>query len=163
MATLSIRERAVVFLCDLFSSQEVNQPTGLDNFGNPAAYDFKWSVVQRAPLSDRERMKRYAIAILETGEGKDPQISTMHSQLSITLEFWMLLNIDEEPATCANLVLLNIQRKIREDITLGGLVYNVRETGNIIDVEGYADRSINGAMFVTILYKHAEDDPRRIV
>ena len=163
MADTSIRERAVVFLCDLFATQEEGQPTGLDNFGNPAAYDFKWDVVQRSPLGDRERKKAKALAVLETSESKEPQVATMHASLSITLEFWALLNTSDEPAECANVLLLNLQRRLREDITLGGIVYNVRETGNIIDVDGYSDRQITGAMFVNVLYKHAEADPRRVV
>jgi hypothetical protein len=163
MVTTSIRERVAEYICDLFCTQEAGQPSGTDPWGNPTEYDFKWSLVQREPLADRERMQRYAMAVLETAENKDPQVATMHAQLNITLEFWMLLNADEAPAKCANVVLLNIQRRIREDITLGGLVYNVRETGNIIDVDGFSDRLITGAMFLMVLYKHAEDDPRRVV
>jgi hypothetical protein len=163
MATQSIRERAIVELCRIFSTQKQGSPSGLDNFGNPAEYDFTWDIVQRSPLGDRERMKARALAILETSESKDPQVATMHASLSVTLEFWALLNTSDEPAECANVLLLNLQRRIREDITLGGIVYNVRETGNIIDVDGYADRQITGAMFLSIMYKHAEDDPRRVV
>jgi hypothetical protein len=163
MAILSIRERVLVALCDLFSEMREDQPQGVDAWGNPTEYDLRWDVVQREPLTQRERKKRYAMAILDEREEKLPQIQTFHVNLSVTIEFWMLLNVNEDPSTCANRLLLNIQRRLREDITLGGLVLNVEERGNNIDVDSWTDKQIEGAIFLNILYKHAQADPRRII
>jgi hypothetical protein len=163
MEILSIRERALLALCDLFSEMREDQPLGVDNFGNPSEYDLKWDVVQREPLGQEAKKKRYAMAILDEREEKLPQMQTFHVNLSVTIEFWMLLNRNEDPSTCANRLLLNIQRRLREDITLGGLVLNVEERANNLDVDSWADKQIEGAMFINVLYKHAQDDPRRIV
>jgi hypothetical protein len=60
-------------------------------------------------------------------------------------------------------VLGEIQRRIREDRTLGGLALDVRETGNDLDLDTYADKAIEGAVFLEVRYRHATDNPRAAV
>jgi len=162
----STREIVLQRLCDLMATQEEGQPTGTSTFSGftvPNAYDFAWSIVQREPLTERETKKRFALGITETDEQKSDQIQTQHAFLQVTMEFHMLLNRDEVPSTMASMILSNMARRIRSDHTLGGVAVNMRETGNTIDVDSYADKIVNGAMFISILYKHATDDPRRYV
>lgn len=162
----STREIVLTRLCTLMSTQEEGQPQGTSTFSGftvPNAYDFEWSLVQREPLGERETKKRFALAITETDEQKSDQIQTQHAFLQVTMEFHMLLNRDEVPSTMASMILSNMARRIRSDHTLGGVAVNMRETGNTIDVDGFADKIVNGAMFISILYKHATDDPRRYV
>jgi hypothetical protein len=162
----STRELVLQALETLFKTQEEGQPTGTttySGFTTPNAYDFEWTVVQREPLTERETKKRFALAITETDEQKSEQIQCQHCYLQITLEFNALLNRDEVPSSMCSMILSNMARRIREDPTLGGIAINVRETGNTTDVDSWADRMVNGAMFISVLYKHALDDPRAYV
>jgi hypothetical protein len=162
----STREIVLKNLCTLMATQEEDKPSGTSThsgFETPNAYDFTWDVVQREPLTERETKKRFALGITETDEQKSDQIQTQHCFLQITMEFNMLLNREEVPSTMASMILSNMARRIRSDPTLSGVAVNMRETGNTIDVDSFADKMVNGAMFISIMYKHAIDDPRRYV
>lgn len=150
----SIRERAVAALTAQFKDQRVGVPT-LD------PYDFTWDIVRRSPLLDDERQER-VLAVLEQDESKVAQFSQTNATLSVALEFAIRLNSRQAPSECLNEVLLNVQRQVREDLTLGGLTYNVREVGNSVDVDHFTDRQVRGIVFLEINYKHSEDDPREI-
>jgi hypothetical protein len=154
----SVRERICQALVSLFEGQKKGIPTTDPHL-------FAWDLVQRQPLGEREnRVGDRVLAVLDPLERADPQIATFHKFLSVVLEWSIRLDPDdEEPSECANQVFTSIQRKLREDITLGGLSIQVRETGNEKDIESYKDRIIEGAVFVEILYKHRENDPRERV
>ena len=155
----SIRENALRKVKELFESQTAGAP-GAD------PYDFTWSVVRREPLGDLDSRKRYAVAILDTDETKGRQVSCVQVDLAVTIEFRSLMEVTENPSQHLNMILLNIQRLIRSDSRLatinGGtpLVIDFRDTGNTVDVDSYADRSVDGALFCVLKYKHAENDPR---
>ena len=160
----TIRERILDYLIDSFANQQEGVPPGVDAWGNPTEYDFTWDVVQREPLTDRERKKRFALAIIEQSEQKNPQTEPCtHSFMQLTFEFFCLVQRDESPAEITNMILGNIQRRLKEDITAGGLSYNIREVGNDIDIDAWADRQIDGVVNVAVLFKHATVDPRRLV
>ncbi len=65
--------------------------------------------------------------------------------------------------TSWNSVLTDLHRVVRADPTLGGLVSNVRVLGDSVDPDSFVDKKIDGAMFLQINYKTAEDDPRERV
>lgn len=151
----SIRERAIKALVERFENQRQGAPTS-----DP--YDFRWDAVVRHPIGQAEERKRWALAVLEGDEQKKPRVACVDCLLPVELEFRVLLDSQDEPAECLNEVLLNIQRKIREDISLGELVVDVRELGNTHIVESFLDRKVEGSVFIEIQYHHDEADPRAI-
>jgi len=157
---LSIREQALRQLKANFVSQKKGVPT-------TDPYDFKWDVVQRQPLSAESEGKEYALAIIEGTEQKIPQISSQTSTLQVTLEWTHICPKAMDPTEAFNRVLWNIQRRIRDRSidarTLGNpaLVTDIREIANRQEsIDDAIDRLIAGTVFVQILYKHDEDDPR---
>lgn len=156
----SIREAAMKKFCELMATQTQGQPTS-----DP--YDFTWSRVSRTPLGDLDSRKRFACSLLEGTELPiDRTEPCIHKRLRVTIEFRALLNSDEDPAECANMILTNIQRRVQSDPRLavvnGGqpLVIDIEETGSDLDVESFADRTVEGAVFFVVKYKHRGDDPR---
>jgi hypothetical protein len=122
--------------------------------------------VRREPLGDLDSRKAYAIAILDTDASNLKNVQQVQVDLRVTLEFRALLETSDAPSTCLNTILTNIQRRVRSDprltATNGGtaLIIDMSETGNTVDVDSYADRSVEGAVFLLVKYKHQEDDPR---
>ena len=157
----SYRELVLRHLASLFTAMEIGQPETIDGYGNPNAYEFTFSTVVRHPLSERERRTRYALAVVDGRENKIENIAFMTNQFDVALDFSALLDTNESPSEVLNMMLTNMQRKIREDITLGGLVDRVAELGNDLDIEFWEERSVSGTLFIQIQYRHAEADPRR--
>ncbi len=153
MPTLSIREQIMQALVARFEGIRAGVPTD-----DP--YAFTWDVVVRHPLGDKEKKTRYALALLEGDETKNPQADATNAFLSVEVGFHVRAEARDEPSTQLNAVLLNIQRAVRQDPMLGGLAIDVREDSNTHQVDGFEDRQIEGSVFYTVRYKHAENDPR---
>ena len=111
----------------------------------------------------------------DTDARNDLKVQCTQVDLFVTLEFCALLNTGESPSSCLNKMLTNIQRRIRSDPRLAGvntgipgaptpsdtpLVIDVAELGNTVNVESYAEKAVEGAVFVRVKYRHAENDPR---
>ncbi len=154
--TDTIRELCLAALKTSLESMTEGQPAG-----DP--YSVTWSVVKRAPLDDGDWKKKAALGILDTEEQKNPRIQGYENVLRVVLEFRLFLNNDEDGSKRLNQVLGDIQRKIREDITLGGNAYNVVETGNETSLDDVYDHKVEGAVFLNIQYRHRQDDPRKVV
>lgn len=147
-------------LVDVFADQSQGVPTGLTAEGQVAAYDFRWDSVNRYPLGDAESRERRALAVLEGDETKNQGMGSSTAFLDVELAFRVYLEPRQEPAQCLNNVLLNIQRRFRIDSSLGGLAIDVRERFNTHEVDSFEDRQVTGSVFLTVQYKHAENDPR---
>lgn len=153
MPTLSLREQIMQALVAVFQDIRAGVPTA-----DP--FDFKWDAVVRYPLGDKERRARYAVSLVEGDETKRPLADSTNAFLSVEVNFFALAESREEPATQLNTILLNIQRAVRQDPMLGGLSIDVREDANTHSVDSFEDRQIEGSVFYTVVYKHAENDPR---
>lgn len=157
MVQVTNREAAMVELQKVFTTQRAGEPV-LD------PYTFTWDMVEREPVNDAVRAGQKAVmAILEGPESKSPIIGQMEVNLRVFLEWTFYLDDGEQGATGFNRVLGEIQRRLREDIYLNQTVLNVVETGNEPDIDSPHDQQIGGTVFINILYKHAENDPRKYV
>ncbi len=153
---LTIRERAVECLVLALESMQ-------DGFPTTDPYSVTWEIVARQELGVLGERKKYALAVIEGLERKEPKISQMECFLPVALEFRMILEPDDNPSVEGNRVLGDIQRKVREDIHLQGLTLNLVETENELDIEDAQDRQIGGTVMIEIHYRHAENDPRKLV
>jgi len=144
--------------------------------GVPAAdpYEFSPDLVTRQRLGERERGagKQLALGVIEEEEVKvaGAGIGNFQAQLRVTIEWFSayLAGADDDPSEVNNRILANLQRRVLENRTLevvvgdgSGVATVLRETGNSMDIDDYADRQIGGALFLLVQYKHDELDPRR--
>jgi len=136
----------------------------LPNNPNGADYPLHFSVVEIGPLGKAETRKQYAVGI-ETGpEKKNTRFPITDCRLPVTLTMRMTVNRgDEKSALEAEKLLGVAQKKILEDITLGGLAIDVRETGNEVFLELYEDRMVYVALYLEVLYRHNTKDPTQLV
>lgn len=157
---LSLRERIMQALKAVFEAQVQGAPSGLTNQGLVAEFDFRWHKVTRYPLGDAEAQALNAVSLIEGDETKTHQMGATRAFLPVEVNFRVYLEPEDEPATCLNNALLNIQRLVRLDPQLGGLCEDVREEANSHTIQSFEDRQVEGTVFLSIRYKHAENDPR---
>lgn len=165
---LSRRERIMREVCRRLSEIQEGQPTD-----DPFRVTF--GVVTRgSSLEGIHKTEKYACSVLDTEETKIPKINQMDVLLRVVVEFSAWVDDGVQPSQVGNLVLLDLQRKMREDLKLTEpddgrprvereLSNNVVETGNQLFIEGFADRRITGALFLNVSYKHGIQDPRELV
>lgn len=161
MAIVSIRERIMAQIKRNFENIVVGEPVD-----DP--WTIKWTVY-RAPLTDVTRGKGAALSVLEGQEDKKQLLEQYEPSLRVVLEFSAPVpkGEDWEPASYANFLLAELQRRIYEtdtvieDETSVQLALSTVETGSNIDVDAYTSRRIEGALFVTVLYRHYVKDPRK--
>ena len=124
-------------------------------------YTIAFSKVEHGPLGDVDHRKRFVAGIVPGRETKQTMYPLDQCTLPVAIEFRMTVNRDDdEPGLEAERALGEIQRKLHEDTTLGGLAIDLRETGNEIDLEMYDDKSVVGVVFFDLLYRHRTTDPR---
>ena len=125
-------------------------------------YTVTWDRVKRAPINSFDATMRTSLAILDTREIKNADVHDLtRSVMRVIFEARYKTQIGDVPSTELNRLILDIQRKIKEDINLGGLTLNVTEAGNDIDIESHADKIVTATVFVDVLYRHVISDPRR--
>ena len=142
--------------------------------GQPVAdpYRTTFGVVTRgSSLEGVHRTQKAACTVMSTEERKTPKISQVDAFLRVVVEFMSWIGDSEQPDQTLNRVMGDIQRKMREDVHLTEpddgrplvereLSFDVEESGNQGFVDGYSDKQVTGAVFWTIKYKHAPNDPR---
>lgn len=137
-------------------------------------YSVTWDIVTRTGLEGMHERKRYSLSLLDTDERKTPKIQQMDCVLTVILAFKVYLDKGEEAGVEANRVMGDVQRKMREDLHLTEpddgrprnereLSESVVEAANQLEIGGFADRQVEGAVIYNVTYKHAIQDPRELV
>ena len=148
----SIREKIMAHLEDRF--RDVRE--GEDGYATT------WNVVVRRPMTKTEVGLGKAIGLYDTEEQKTPQIGYMICTLTVICEFFYAMKIGDDAATELGVMLTDIQRTRRSDVTCGGISINIVEVRNELDIDGPADRLVAGACEFQVQYRHSLDDPRQL-
>jgi hypothetical protein len=153
----TIREKCLTALEDALKSMVEGEPVA-----DP--YTVQFSDVKRGPLGEADHRKRYMASVVDGEEQKSERFPVVDVTLRVTIEFQITVNRgDPRSSVLANTVLGEVQRKLAEDHTLGGVAIDCREVGNDIDLDSSEDRSVMGAVFLNVRYRHATNDPRKPV
>ena len=154
--TDTVRERALKALVALFETQTAKLPAG-----DP--YGFAWQVVTRAPGRDWMWKKKYSIGVYDMHEDKTHLNFVVTCSLRVALEVYLVAENGEQPSEAMNEVFGAIQRRIREDHTLGGVVIDVMEVSNDMQVSDENEKLVSGVIMLNVKYRHSINDPRRVV
>jgi len=127
-------------------------------------FEFEYSTVKLGPLGNPDNTKRAAIGVVTENETTDFSVNSLTIRnLRVAIEFRITVNKgDDDPAIMGERVLTEVQRIIIGDDTLGGKAVIVQEVANQIDLDTYADRAVQGVLFVNVKYRHFNDDNRTI-
>jgi len=153
----TVREDIVRWVVQTMRDMRVGEPPS-----NP--YNTRWSVVTRRPVTEMAKGKRTVLGVFE---GSEVKVNRVHpitdATLSLILEFHVLVSKNEEQAHILSVVMGDIQRRMREDPTAGGLALDILEDRNETDIEGLFDRTVSGAVSYSVRYRHHTDDPSKQV
>jgi len=130
--------------------------------GDPATdpYGITFSEVTRNRVDQVAFGKKYVAGVYSGPETKRADHPSMRCQLRLIIEFYILLDKTDVAQAQLNFVLGELQRRLAEDHTLGGLAYDMKEEGNEYDVDGSFDTQVSGAIFYRVEYVHHHLDPR---
>lgn len=156
--TDTVREKCLKALKARFTS--INAEDEAAKASAADRYTIVWDKVTRSKLSDVDRRKPAVLGIYDTEEQEDKKLNFIYCSLRVIVEFYIYAGVNEDQSEKLNLVLGEVQRRIREDITLGGLALDVVSTGSELDIDGQYDRQVQGALYLNIKYRYRENDPR---
>lgn len=154
--SLTVRERALEALKAIFVDQTADAPVG-----DP--YGFKWDIVTRSPLKNWAYKKTRAIGVFDMHETKKDMIAVKVCSLRVALELHLVAQSDTTPSQEMNALFGAVQRRLQEDYSLGGLVIDIQEVTNDMQIQDENQRNVAGVIFLNLQYRHSLKDPRRIV
>lgn len=123
-------------------------------------YTATWNTVTRAPVARSQMAQGNALGLYDVSERKDPDVGFMRCTLNVSIEFYLVLGLGDDPSTELNRALADLQRAMRSDPQMGGLAFNALETRNEFDVDGPDDSIVAGFVEFAVTYRHKVDDPR---
>lgn len=164
----SIRERALNNLEALLGTMRKDQtPPAIvasPGFDQTALrFDLETENIHHTPLTEAQFRKNFSLAILEGDHTLNHQMQTDQNILTVTLEIFLKLEEAKEGYKTWNALITDLHRLLRADHTLSGIIANLEIAGNSVDVESYVDKKVDGAIFIRLHFKTAENDPRQIV
>jgi len=154
--SLTVREQVVQKIVDLFTTVCAGIP-----LNDP--YTVSWSLVTRYGLLEAQSKKRAVLRIDDPEEHKVARTGYYDCTLRVLLEWMYYTDPTGDVSEQANMLVGEIQRRVREDPSLGGIAFDCKEVGNTKEVGGPTERVVQGVVFLNVQYRHAENDPRKIV
>ncbi len=127
-------------------------------------YGFAFGTVQREPLSDDMRGKKYVAYLYdETTQRLRSTDPVTYAKIQCILEYAVIVGKDENPNTLLNLVCSEVERRLMADVTLGGLSYEIEFLKDEKAIGWRFDKGVEGAIYFTISYRYRTSDPRYAV
>lgn len=125
-------------------------------------WPLKFSVVELGPLDPGDHKKRYSIGIVPQNERyRNDQYPLINRNLSVAVEYRVTVNQgDGPPGLLAEDVMAVVERVLIENRFWDGLAIDTQLTGNETDMSNYQDKTVMGAVYVEISYRHSILDPR---
>ena len=128
-----------------------------------------WNTVERRILTDEEQRMGDALSLLDVSEQKDAEIGHSRVQLQVITEFWIKLNLGDNPSQMLNRIMGDVQRTMLSDVNsivstspLCELTIDIRELRNEFDVDSSGDFLVGGMVVWEVLYRHKYADPTKL-
>jgi hypothetical protein len=125
-----------------------------------ATHGLKFSIVAVGPLADPDYRRRYSIGLVPQQEIYGDLYPHITRELQVAIEFRVTVNRDDEdPGLMAEHMLGVIETICLADITWGGRAIDTKLMGNEVNMATFADRTVDGVLFVRVKFRHARHDP----
>jgi hypothetical protein len=124
------------------------------------ADDVTWDHVSRKPFTESVvKRSNYVIGLYDTAERIRELTGCEQRTVNVVAEFHVKMQEDDEPSSFLNHCLGNISRRIGQDIYLGGLAQNCRESGSELDIDGAFSKYVSGILVFDVIYRCRANDP----
>lgn len=151
--TETIRTRVLDALKTLFEGMDPAQPVG-----DP--YGVQWSYVTRDPIGPLKKGKLNALGVYGLQTERKPRHPLVIVKLSCVIEVHVAKQEGLDMSKAVERLIGVVERRLKEDITLGGLCHDLSISGDQVTVDGPYDNQAEGAVFFDVMYSQQEDDPR---
>ena len=122
--------------------------------------DISWGVVTRKVLNKTILgTNPYAIGLYDTSEKIQEGVGWEMRTFNVVLEFHVALMENDEPSTFLNHCLGQVETRIGQDISLGGLASNCQTRGSELDIDGAFDKYVSGILIVAVSYRCSANNP----
>lgn len=148
--TVSFRESIVEAIATLLE----NKTAGVDG------YNTTWNKVYRGPLPLGDTLVNNAVCVWGSSEYVDNDFSHTRKFLLVMIEFWVDIGGGQTAETELNKMLVDIQRALLVDPSLGQLVMTLHEESNELTIELDESNNCVGTIEFEIQYRHNIRDPR---
>lgn len=132
------------------ADEDVNDPYGVS-----------WSFVTRDPIGELSKGKLCAAGVYGLGTERRPKHPFLITVLNVVVEVHAAKQQGTDMSTTVERLLGAAERRLKQDITLGGLVHDLNITGDQVSVDGSYPNQAEGALFIDVLYTQRDDDPRK--
>lgn len=124
-------------------------------------YGYAWSVVTKDQLNDVPKGKNTALGVYAATSIKmDAYFPEKNVDLPIVIEVYANKVGPQPLDTLLTDLLVVVERRLNEDVTLGGLSYDIQVTGESVSVGSQYDNQGSAALYFTVKYNQNRYDPR---
>ena len=151
-----LRERIMEFIKGKLEGMTPGQPVS-----DPYTTGFKY--VQREPLTDDILTGKYVAYLFDATSTRTRATSICYCKLSCSIEIAAQVGSGENPNGVLNAVFCDIERLLMQDVTCGGLAYEIEFTKDEKVIGWRNDRSVDGVIHFIVSYRYGIQDPRSVV
>ena len=127
-----------------------------------------WNTITRNPWEDIEQQMGDTIGIFDLSETSSDEQGYVRKTMEVATEFWIRPKLGDNDASEINIVMADVNRVMRADTTfivdvgppVCQLAIDLVEVRSEIDLE--REDLVGGVIIWNILYRHDQDDPRKI-
>ncbi|MCO5157872.1 MAG: hypothetical protein M9945_14180 [Aquamicrobium sp.] len=141
--------------------EAVQPPADPMHVPTDADWPYAFSSVELGPLELEDHRKKHSVGIVPGPEKERFTFPFIECNFQVGVEFRITVNKNEEkPLIQAERMLTVVKRVVDVDRTWGGLAVDTKRTGNTIDLSSYGDKTVFGALFIEVMFRHSHLDPR---
>ncbi len=83
-----------------------------------------------------------------------------YATINCSLEYAVIVEKGENPNQLLNLVASEVERRLMEDVTFGGLAIDISFSKDEKAIGWRHDKAVEGALYFAISYRYRSTDPR---
>lgn len=151
----SLRKDILAALVELFESVVVGEPAG------DYAYTIAWPEVTRRPIDNLAIGRKAVMGIYPTGEQKSDKVSEVRdSNLRVVFEAHLTRDVENIEDLLED-ALSEIEQRLHEDYTLGGLARDVRVVETDTNIDGQFANYASCTVVANVSFRHMRSSPAR--
>ena len=154
MMTDTVRTQVLDAIADKFRTMQAAEPA-------EDPYGVEWSIVSRDPIKQLTKGKARALGVYGTDTQRKGNFPFVTVTLGLVIEVHVAKVENKDMSRTVEEHIGVVERRLKEDGTLGGLVHDIIVTGDQVTVDGPYDNQAEGALFCMVRYSQQENDPRQ--
>lgn len=150
------RTKVLNAILALFPTRDTDASAGFE-----AQYGLAFSVTSREPLGNLPTGKTSSLGIYASMTDRNPRFPHVEITLPVVIEIHVHKEQGVPLATSVERYLGVVERVVRENETLGGMIATIEVTGDNVDIDTPYEKQADGALYFSVKYFQQLNDPTR--